>query len=99
MLTTALPAESDDFGDGSVQVYALSIGEDAFNAIMTAIIERPADFTDEGPLRVSYLIDWTFVDGSWLAQSTLTAFVLGEEFLTPEGEGAIFYPNWERYEG
>ncbi len=79
MLATALPAESDEFGDGSVQVYALNVGEDNFDAIVTAIIERPIDPGDEGPLRVAYGTAWTFADGSWMVTSTLTAFVLGED--------------------
>ena len=99
ILATALPAESDDFGDGSVQVYALNIEEDGFDAIITAIIERPADFDGEGPLRVAYGTDWTFEDGGWLVTSTLTAFVLAEDLLEPSTEGLDRYPDWERYEG
>ncbi len=98
MLATALLAESDDFGDGSVQVYALNVGDDAFDAIVTAIIERPADFGGEGPLRVSYGTGWAFEGGRWMVKSTLTAFVLGEELLQPEGEAQPLYPNWELFE-
>ena len=98
MLATAMPAESDDFGDGTVQVYALNVG-DSFNAIITAIIERPVDFGGEGPLRVSYGTAWTFTDGSWMVTSTRTAFVLGEELLVPADEVGNLYPDWERYEG
>ena len=98
MLATAMPAESDDFGGGSVQVYALNVG-DGFDAIVTAIIERPADFGDEGPLRVAYGTTWAFEGGSWMVTSTLTAFVLAEDLLEPSAEGGSRYPDWERYEG
>ncbi len=99
ILATALPAEGDDFGDGSVQVYALNIEEDGFDAIITAIIERPSDFITEFPLRVSYGTAWTFEDGRWMVTSTLTANVLGEELLEPADDALPLYPNWERYEG
>ena len=95
MLTTAVPAESDEFGAGSVQVYALNIGEDRFDAIIAAIIERPSGVGDEGPQRVVYGTAWVFEGGRWMVQSTLTAFVLGEELLDV---AQPVYPNWERYE-
>ena len=95
MLAKALPGESDDFGDGSVQVYALNIGEDRFDAIIAAIIERPFGVGDEEPRRVVYGTAWVFEGGRWMVQSTLTAFVLGEELLD---EAQPVYPNWERYE-
>lgn len=99
ILATALPGESDDFGDGSVRVYALNIEDDAFDAIITAIIERPSDFITEFPLRVSYGTAWAFEDGRWMVTSTLAANVLGEELLAPpSGDTANLYPNWERYE-
>ncbi len=95
MLANALSDESDDFGDGSVQVYALNIGEDRFDAIIAAIIERPFGVGDEEPRRVVYGTAWVFEGGRWMVQSTLTAFVLGEELLD---EAQPVYPNWERYE-
>ncbi len=98
ILATALPAEGDDFGDGSVQVYALNIEGDGFDAIITAIIERPSDFIIEFPLRVSYGTAWAFEDGRWMVTSTLTANVLGEELLEPADDVLPLYPNWERYE-
>ncbi len=99
ILATALPAESDGFGDGSVQVYALNIEQDAFHAIITAIIERSSDFITEFPLRVSYGTAWAFEDGRWMVTSTLTANVLGEDLLVPADDALPLYPNWERYEG
>ena len=99
ILATALPAEGDDFGDGSVQVYALNIEEDGFDAIITAIIERPSDFIIEFPLRVSYGTAWAFQDGRWMVIRTLEAFVLAEELLIPADVAGPLYPNWERYEG
>ena len=99
MLTTALPTDSDEFGDGSTQVYALNVGEDSFDAIITAIIERPSEFAGESSLRVSYGTAWVFEEGRWMVRSTLTAFVLGEELLQPPSQDtANLYLNWERYE-
>ena len=95
MLAKALPGESDDCGDGSVQVYALNIGEDRFDAIIAAIIERPFGVGDEEPRRVVYGTAWVFEGGRWMVQSNLTAFVLGEELLDV---AQPVYPNWERYE-
>ena len=99
MFSTSLPVASDDFGFGAVQVYALNVGEDAFDAIVTAIIERPADSGGEGPLRVVVGTTWVFEDGRWMVIRTLTAFVLGEELLEPADDVLPLYPNWERYEG
>ena len=65
MFSTSLPDESDDFGDGSMQVYALNVGDD-FDAIVTAIIERPADFGGEGPLRVAVGTSWQFEGDAWM---------------------------------
>lgn len=99
VFSTSLPDESDDFGDGSVQVYALNVGEDAFDAIVTAIIERPEDFAGEGPLRVAIGTSWSFEEDSWMLTDSLAAFVLAEDLLTPVEEvTAGLYPNWERYE-
>lgn len=97
MFFTTLPGETDEFGDGAVRVYALNVG-DSFNAIVTAIIERPSDFGGEGPLRVAVGTSWQFEGDGWMVDSTLTAFVLGEEFLVPGDEDSPPYPNWERYE-
>ena len=98
MFSTALPVESDDFGDGSVQVYALNIGDDAFNAIVTAIIERPAGSGGEDPLRVAVGTSWQFEGDAWMVTRTLTAFVLGEELLEPAEVIQSLYPDWERYQ-
>ncbi len=97
MFSTALPEETDAFGDGSVQVYALNVG-DSFDAIVTAIIERPADFGGEGPLRIAVGTSWQFEGDAWMVTSTLTAFVLGEELLEPAEVVQPLYPDWERYE-
>ena len=97
MFSTSLPNESDDFGDGSVQVYALNVGE-SFDAIVTAIVERPADFGGDGPLRVAVGTSWQFEGEAWMVTSTLTAFVLGEELLEPAEAVRPLYPDWERYE-
>ena len=97
MFSTALLAETDEFGDGAVRVHALNVG-DNFDAIVTAIIERPANFGGEGPLRVAVGTSWQFEGETWMVTSTLTAFVLGEELLEPAEVVRPLYPDWERYE-
>ncbi len=98
MLATALPDDGDEYGDGAMQVYALNIGDAAFDAIVTAIIERPSDAGGEGPLRVAYGTNWVFEGERWVVTRTLTAFVLGEELLEPAEVVQPLYPDWERYE-
>ena len=97
MFSTALPGQSDEFGDGAVRVYALNVG-DSFNAIVTAIVERPADFGDGGPLRAAVGTSWQFQGEAWMVTSTLVAFVLAEELLEPAGVVQPLYPDWERYQ-
>jgi hypothetical protein len=103
----ALAPESDEFGDGAPQVYALNVGgrlvtplgAGPYDAIVTAIIERPEDFAGEGPLRVALNTAWTFEDGRWLLTGVMYAYVLGDELLRPAEEARQLFPNWERFEG
>jgi hypothetical protein len=92
-----LPDASDDFGDGKLRVYALEPGAEAAAAIVTALIERPADFAGDGPLRVVAVMSWSKVDGQWRWTSLLRAAVLAEEFLIPCEVAVPATAAWERY--
>ena len=93
----ALPAETDEFGDGRPQVYAINASGDTYAALLTAIIERPPDFAGEGPLRVAIHTAWQYEDGRWLMTRLMNAYVLAEEFLRPDDVVSSYYPNWERF--
>jgi hypothetical protein len=99
------PDVEDDFGSGTPQVYALNIqddpaGEQAFDIIITAMIERPENFAGEGPLRVAVATSWGFVNGEWLVYRMLFAAVSSEDFLLPsEFVAEEIFPDWERFEG
>lgn len=94
----ALLEASDDFGDGALRIYALSVDETEATAIITALVERPANFAGEGPLRVVRVTSWTFAGDQWRFTFLLTASVLAEEFLAP-CPPALDYVigDWERY--
>ncbi|MBI4571675.1 MAG: hypothetical protein HY723_06955 [Chloroflexi bacterium] len=96
-----LPGESDDFGGGATQVYALALLDDASEAgwtILTAIIERPPDFGEGDPIRVARVLLWQYDGERWRLRSLLVASVLAEEFLIPCNE-ALDYTggSWERF--
>ncbi len=95
---SALLEASDDFGDGALRIYALSVDGTAATAIITALVERPVNFAGEGPLRVVRVTSWTFDGDQWRFTFLLTAAVLAEEFLAP-CPPALDYVigTWERY--
>lgn len=94
----ARPEFADQFGDGRPRVYALVLDDDEARAILTTLVERPADFAGEGPLRVVRVMSWSFDGERWRLTSLLIANVLAEEFLIP-CQGALDYTSeaWERY--
>jgi len=88
----------DEFGDGDAQVYALSEDGSEYSAIVTGMIERPANFAGSGPLRVSLGTTWSFEGGRWVLARIMTAYVGGEELLRPDPEVREYiYSHWERY--
>ncbi len=98
LLAEAIPEANDDFGDGAVRIYALSMEETEATAIITALVERPVDFAGEGPLRVARVTSWAFDGEEWRFTFLLTAAVLAEEFLAPCAEALNFVTGtWERY--
>jgi hypothetical protein len=97
-ITSVLPNETDEFGTGAPQVYALGPDPDPYQTVVTALVERPADVGGQGPLRVAYVIDWVEADGLWLAEQVLIAEVLAEDFLEPTSAGENYVEGWEPFE-
>jgi hypothetical protein len=90
-----LPGESDVYGSGEAQLYALNVESGAYQAAITALAPRPPDFAGEGPLRAVLSTSWVFEDGEWRMALLIIAYVLAEDFLEPNPEAG--YDAWERY--
>jgi hypothetical protein len=98
LLETQRPEAEDSFGAGGLQVYALDLTDGARHALLTALIDRPANFSGSGPLRVAVGTAWLFQDGRWAFTSLLNAYVAGEEFLIPCEPALEFLGGaWERF--
>lgn len=99
VFSSVQPAANDEFGDGAVRVYALNVGDDDHDAIVTAIIERP-EFAGSGPpIRATIGTSWSFAEARWTLTYVVVAYVGSEEFLTPSEEmQENRFPNWERYQ-
>lgn len=91
------PEASDEFGDGNPGVYAINASDDRYAALLTAMIERPAEFSGSGPLRVAIHTAWEHDGAEWRMTGMMNAYVLGEEFLRPDEVVRSYYPQWERY--
>ena len=89
---------SDAFGDGAARLYAVSLSDTTPATIITLLRERPAGFAGSGPLRLVYVLLWTYEEDRWQATSSLYAAVLSEDFLIP-CEAALDYLGgaWERF--
>ena len=95
----ALPTEKDQFGDGAPQVYALNVDPKNYVAIVTAIVQRPSNFSGSGPLRIAIGTNWEYVDGAWQMTGVMYGYVLGEELLQPPSAVPESpYPKWERFQ-
>jgi hypothetical protein len=98
LFATVQPSATDQFGDGAVRVYALNQADDRQDAIIAAMIERPANFAGSGALRIALGTSWSFEEGRWMLANILSAYVLAEDLLIPSEEGRPYYRNWERYQ-
>lgn len=96
LFSSLTPSGSDGFGAGAARVYAVDIGQDRYNAIISAMIERPSGFSGTGPLRVAINTTWSFEGGRWLLNGILTAYVGAEDLLAPTDIGRMAFPYWER---
>ncbi len=96
----ALPDEEDEYGPGSVRLYATAIPsdpvdptQDLHTAILAAVI-------DQSGVRGRAVrgIDFEYIDGRWLIPSeTTAAFPIAAELLEPLSARSI-YDDWLRYE-
>jgi hypothetical protein len=97
----ALPAAGDAYGSGAPRVR--TIGEAQFldmpaaAAVMTALIERPANFAGAGPLRVVIVSHWRDHGGEWRLVGLTSAFVLAEAFLDPAPNIRQRFSSWEPF--
>ena len=97
---SAQPELEDDYGDGSVALYALAHqpsdrgGEEAYQAIITAIVTSSAE-----SIRQARILSFRFVDGRWRLTGEILANLpqTAEAFLS--GECDDCYDRWERWEG
>jgi len=95
---SALPEESDEYGTGAVQLYAIAESQSSdperpFKvAILTAMTPREGAASE--PVRTARGILFNYVEGRWVIRGMLTADVLAEELLSPE---TAPLSEWERY--
>ncbi len=95
----ALSGEGDDYGTGSVQLYAIgttpapgpTLTYEA--AILTAITPRGEGPARE-PVRTARGIHFEYVEGRWVIRGMLFADVLAEELLSPD---TAPYDQWQRH--
>jgi len=96
----ARPEVADDWGDGSVVLYATAYkaagggGEEAYQAIITAIVTSVPD-----AIRQARTLSFRFVDGRWRLTGEIAANLpqTAEAFLS--GACDYCYDRWERWEG
>jgi hypothetical protein len=95
---SALPEESDEYGTGAAQLYAIAESQSSdperpFKvAILTAMTPRQGAGSE--PVRTARGILFNYVEGRWVIRGMLTADVLAEELLSPE---TAPFSEWERY--
>ena len=102
--TEAVPGASDKYGPSTPTLYAVgteatSGGPSAYTTVLTALIERPADFPGSGPLRVSLVPTWV-PEGpnDFGLVFLLKAFHQGEEWLERTPSTMQRMPVWERFQ-
>ena len=96
----ALPDEEDEYGPGSVQLYATaqpetvdaSLGE-LHTAIITVILEQNAR-----PVRLVRGLDFELVDGRWVIRGQTAASFPTAVDLLESSSAALIYKDWTRYE-
>ena len=93
----ALPAASDEFGGGGTRVYATGVVDGAQATVVTALVNRPANFAGDGPLRVAEVISWKERGGQWTAVALLNASILPQDLLTPSADGRSLVQGWQKF--
>jgi hypothetical protein len=102
--STALGHLSDDYGSGSLTLYALAHsgadGNDSFQAISTSIVDRYPSGTPIGQNeREAHVFNFEFENGRWQFTGEIVALtsVTSPDWLS--GECSSCYDRWERWTG
>jgi len=96
---SALPEESDDYGTGAVQLYAIGTTRSSepsltYRAAILTAITPVGEGAASKPVRTARGINFRYVDGRWVITGMLWADVLAEELLSAE---TAPYSDWTRY--
>jgi hypothetical protein len=101
---TPLPDLSDEYGSGSLTLYALAHsqteGKEVFRAITTSIVDRYPTGTPIGQTeREAHVFDFVFEDDRWqfVGETVALTSVTSPDWLS--GSCATCYDHWERWEG
>ena len=96
---SALPGESDGYGTGAVQLYAIGTTPSpepgrTYNAAILTGITPVGEGSASKPFRTARGVNFQYVDGRWVITGMLWADVLAEELLSAE---TAPYNDWTRY--
>jgi hypothetical protein len=92
-------SKSDQYGAGTFRVYAFDPIRNT--AVLTVTSKCLPEFQcpASGFQRLIWVASFEFIEGRWKIASLMSAFVLGEEFLSKGAEGSkIYLPNWEAFQ-
>lgn len=98
--SNAQPELEDDYGDGTVALWALAYkaagdgGGEAYQAIITAIVA-----SDVESIRQTRTLSFRFLDGRWRLTGEIAAELLQTAEPWLSGECDYCYDRWERWEG
>lgn len=95
---------SDEYGSGSLAVYALAQkergGEQVFFAIATAIVDiYPTGAPIGNSEREAHAFNFSFLGDRWQFAGETVAVVSGSSYHWLSGESPSYYDQWERWEG
>ena len=82
---------------GRARVYATGMVDGAQATVLTALVDRPANFAGAGPLRVAEVISWKERGGQWAAVALLNASILPQDLLTPTADGRSLVQGWQKF--
>jgi len=96
---SALPAESDGYGTGAVQLYATGTTRSSepsrtYNAAILTAVTPVGEGPAKKPVRTARGINFEYVEGRWVIVGMLWADVLAEELLSAE---TAPYDDWKGY--
>ncbi len=102
--TTALDNLSDEYGSGSLTLYALAHseveGNEVYRAITTSIVDRYPSGTPIGQTeREAHVFEFEFEDGRWQFTGEIVAMTSATSPDWLSGECGSCYDQWERWTG